>query len=557
MELPQGRFFILFVLASASLAPVSAGAEGAMPGAGPRFETRTARIAPRTMELLVDVLGQGPIEDQVRAATALGKAGVSSAAFEPLRRAASSESPMVRAAAVHALARSQRPEVVAVLVKAADDPHWQVRMEGYLAMRHLAASDALSGKAVDGLADSDAAVRLAAAEAFGAIGSAADVPAALRAGGKARDPRLVAAILEAVGRRADSVEPEVLAPFLAHPARQVRAAALVAVARVAAPLAARVEVALEDRAPEVRRAAGAAWGALKGKDAVPELRGLSRDRDSTVRETAAIALGPTGSADAIGVLEEMLADEYRNVRRAASEALVELAEAHREAVAQVARKALARPHVELRIEGLFLFGKLADAALLEAGFRHLPEDRTEAETCLLLWATGICDADALGELVLDHLDPDASMPVRLQAATALGRMDYEPAAEEMIAVLLQKTPDGKAYTFTGRPRTALVRSLAQIDTPSTRSALFGRLQAPKPQASPHCVRIALEHLVEVRHEGLAGVLSQMLDEEQVQSRSMRRLYILALRELTGTDAGYDLPELPQPPVDRFFLEALD
>ncbi len=166
------------------------------------------------------------------------------------------------------------------------------------------------------------AVRQAAAESLGALGTAPAL-AHLRAllGAKA-EGALRAQALVALGR-AGAIDGATLAPFLGHPSATLRVAALEALqARGSAEpeLARAVLPLLNDKAPAVRDAAVAAAGALNLRAAIPRLVALAADEPTRAQALAALARLPDPRG--LDAYLAGLTDRNPDLRRACQRALL-------------------------------------------------------------------------------------------------------------------------------------------------------------------------------------------------------------------------------------------
>lgn len=176
------------------------------------------------------------------------------------------------------------------------------------------------------------------------------------------DEAVRAAAATVLGKMGDPAAVERLLAVLKNdPSAKVRAAAAEALGALRQSSAAQALVeALEDPAPEVRRAAVLAVAQLKWASAGAALaRRLEVDQDAQVREHAAYALGELGGAQWVGVLAQALArDPSSRVRLNAAEALGKM---QARGVLEALVGGLEDPDVHVREAVVVALGRLGDA----------------------------------------------------------------------------------------------------------------------------------------------------------------------------------------------------
>jgi HEAT repeat protein len=521
-------------------------------------------MSPETQALMLELIEKGPPQDKMRAVWALGQAEVDGeTVFAALRRQAEAEMPELRAATMFALGRGGFAGAVPLLLAGVRDADWQVRVEALLALRAFEPAARISAGALRALGeDTDAAVRLAAAQALQELLRPADAPALLAAAGTEASPRVRAAAVLALARLALPDTPATagrLDPFLEDADAQVRAAA-VGVVRAAglSASAPAVRGLLADAAPEVRRAAAAAWARVGGEGAAADLVPLCADGDPTVREAAAVALGRRPGEAPLEVLSRLQEDAYRTVRRAASESLLAVAGGDAERAAAVGELAVANVRSEShlrRLEGLYLVGRLERVELCHAAAEALEGVADTPAERLLIWAIGRCGAEAFAERVVGQIKgPDDAF--RLHAAISVGLLRYTPAIPFIDATVSEtKTEMGVVfYVYGGQPRTELVRSLTMMKTPRARQALLKRVSQVKPVEPEASFALALAHLMEDPPAGLAERLVKTYAAEEITGEQQRLIY-RAVTDLRGAEPDLEPPPPPRPSYDYFFLES--
>ena len=255
------------------------------------------------------------------AARALGKAPYPAAVPALQRRAAATSDAEELGEIAVALASLAPDSFGPLALRLAADPDPRLRAA---AARALALSK--PAPAVEALAllakDGDAAVRRAAIEALGALGSSGLAPLAAALTARRGDDEEASAIARALGATGDPGALPLLASVLAGEQAPVAAAAIGRMG-LAAGSSILIE-ALEKGHASGRVEVIEALGSLGSPDAGEAVaRELTSDRPE-VRSAAARALGRLRHEGAATQLEALRADYYADVRRAAVEALARL-----------------------------------------------------------------------------------------------------------------------------------------------------------------------------------------------------------------------------------------
>ncbi len=317
------------------------------------------------------------------------------------------------------------------------------------------------------VADPEAAVRLAAIEALGAIGgeAVADPLIAAARGADAVRPEsdaaeMRAAVVAALTSAGEAVVPALLTATGDRHAR-VRECAVAALAGIGGEQAAGgLARALGDDRSALRQLAAHALARVSGAGAVADLASALLHKDTATRRAAAEALGETTAEEAVPALQRALADTDRGVQTAAVGALARIG---RGSATEALVGALVRPDRELRLA--------AAQALRSAGW--VPEE--PGPRTLHAALHGRFDEigkDAAGDGVFGNATvemlkvalSDKNPAARAGAAAALGRLGDEGAAPALGSLLGDPDPG---------TREAAVAALAQLGPAAFEAILPG------------------------------------------------------------------------------------
>jgi HEAT repeat protein len=304
-----------------------------------------------------------------------------------------------RRRAAQSLGVRGKTSAIASLQPLLHDPEWKVRQAAVESLGLVADAATvppllMAVKSADQIADADggAAVRAAAVEALGRIGSAG-----------------LPAVLEALKDRHAKL-------------RETAIGALGAIGGAEAMSA--VDGMVDDDRSSVRQAAVSALARAAGATAVPALKRALGHRDPATRRTAAEGLGTVYEAAAVDAVRGALADGDRQVREAAVRALASIA------TPEAASALVAGLHAGDRE------AKAAIAASLRS-FEWTPRDTAERIVHAAIHgrfeeaaAEGTAAVEPLVSALADR-DPDA----RRGAVSALGRLGDARAAAAMAALL--------------------------------------------------------------------------------------------------------------------------
>ncbi|MGE0681077.1 MAG: HEAT repeat domain-containing protein [Candidatus Binatia bacterium] len=241
-----------------------------------------------------------------------------------------------------------------------DDDLYTIRLTAIIALGNLR-DPSSTNTLIEALSDPSPAVRVAAANALGAIGNRKATEglrsllrdlhneqartAAINALGKLKDPAAVSDLLEiandegdawavrkasveALGEIRDSRAVDSLVNTLGDQYATVREASALALGKIGSNQATLPLLATLDTSSlwALRVAAANALGAIRDRRATPPLSSALRDRYAAVREAAAGALGKLGDPDAVDPLIGSLDDPNGNVQEAVMLALDLLSE---------------------------------------------------------------------------------------------------------------------------------------------------------------------------------------------------------------------------------------
>lgn len=229
--------------------------------------------------------------------------------LEIFQKLASHNAPVLRAAAVEALARTQAKRAISQINDALEDADPTVRAQAAMsvAMMYSPRSVELLQKLVF---DSNLNVRRNAAQSMSRIDESDLADVIARALDQETDATTVEYLLAALQRNGGNSSLPVLQRYIEEDSSQFREQAVKALRKL--KIAASVPVfrrLLDDHTPTLRRQAIEQLAVLKCEGVLPRLRDmLKRDPDETVRGACAKALGDFGDETSVHLLEEALED---------------------------------------------------------------------------------------------------------------------------------------------------------------------------------------------------------------------------------------------------------
>jgi HEAT repeat protein/beta-lactamase regulating signal transducer with metallopeptidase domain len=361
-----------------------------------------------------------------------------------------------------------RPDAVAALVNALDDPDRQVRLSALASLAEMNDVRAVPG-AMQALTSDDPEMRRNAVYLLGEMGDRRALPGLL--------------------------------PLLDDPDRQVRRTAARALGEFqdSTAIAALSRALQTDSDPEVRKTSAWALGEIEDPRAIPALvQALQSDESAEVRATAAWALGEIQDASALDALGAAVRDENPDVRRQSIRAIGEIDD--RRAV-PVLVPLLDDGDPEVRKLAVWALSELEDPSTLDALGRATTDSNVEVRRMAFRGLGELEDPRGIDYLVVGLQDADPE--IRARAAWALGEVADRRALEPLVAALSDENAEVRSQVVhalghleDGRAETGLVRALAdqnddvrvqaadalgEIDLSVAPPALIAALSDPSPE----------------------------------------------------------------------------
>jgi HEAT repeat protein len=360
------------------------------------------------------------------------------------------------------------------------------------------------------LADPDAGVRAAAAEALG------DIVLALHGGG--------ISIWEAAGPAlgktlANDKDPRV---------RAAAAYALGACGERAASLAPALRTALHDPDARVRRNAARATGRLgeQAGDAVDDLCKLLKDSDALVRRDAVIALGSVGLPAARSAVRPLLAlasaEKDGVVKRAALDKLVGLVGPTDRPAAGELFPILEQDDPDAARSAAFVLANMGGSAAARAvpmlqQTLHGDDDRLQALAAAALGSTRSEAAPAVIDLAKAMTESRSAL-VRRNAALALGQIG--PAARDALPLLIKALAPSELREV----RMFAAEAIMRIGNPANNSAVPALLRIvesdPDPEVRNHCAWCVAQR-ADHESNGISKVFAKILGETTPETLPLR------------------------------------
>jgi HEAT repeat protein len=296
----------------------------------------------------------------------------------------------------------------------------------------------------DAMTDKLDIVRAFAASSLGQSGKPQAVAPLVKAAAEDESVAVRESAIKALGRLGPPAIESLIAILKKHKDPEARAAAAVALARMAAPpsdpsgavappplkgtlaLAALI-AALDDPEPKVRLDAAFALGMAGDLMAVSPLIARLKDKDVDVRMGTAVALGRLKAADAAKPLAAALEDESPWVRQVATWALIEL----KDGAAAALEAALKFKTPEARGMAATALGRLKSTQSVDALLPLLEDEWWKARAAAAQTLGLVGNERVIGPLVQRLKDSDPS--VRHAAVWALGTLANPAAAEALDA----------------------------------------------------------------------------------------------------------------------------
>jgi HEAT repeat protein len=318
-----------------------------------------------------------------------------------------------------------------------------VRRKAALLLAHAPPDEAIAPLLIS-LRDPNTGVRIAAAQALRAMGDERAVPFLAARLGEEGAPTAVAALLLALGRSGGTYAARRVEPFLDHPSRDVRAAAVVALGHVGdagqrEALWATLRYATDDPGFHIRSGVLGAFVALGWKDdvkqALAEMEKMGAARHWEARAAMLHAVGAAGVTERAAWARAEVASDDPRVAAAAAEALARLGEADE------VHACLDHPSPAVRRAALVALQETGDPRAVPRALalvRDDPDVNVRFEAALVLDHAGHADADLYLVDALRARDP-------LYWITALA------ALEKRHGVSFGRDPDAWTEFLKSRP----------------------------------------------------------------------------------------------------------
>lgn len=229
--------------------------------------------------------------------------------LEIFQNLASHKAPVLRAAAVEALARTQAKRAISQINSALEDTDPTVRAQAAMsvATMHSPRSVELLQKLVF---DSNLTVRRNAAQSMSRIDEPDLAETIAKALDHETDPTTVEYLLAALQRNGAQSSLSILQRYIEGESSQFREQALKALRKLKIPASIPIfKRLLDDHTPAIRRQSIEQLAVLKSEGILPRLREmLKQDPDETVRASCAKAIGDFSDDTSVHLLEEALED---------------------------------------------------------------------------------------------------------------------------------------------------------------------------------------------------------------------------------------------------------
>jgi HEAT repeat protein len=259
-------------------------------------------------KLLLEKLREDDTESAAFAVSLLSRF-VGDTHLEIFQKLASHEAPVLRAAAVDALARTQAKRAISQINSALEDTDSSVRAQAAtsVATMYSPRSVELLQKLVF---DSNLTVRRNAAQTMSRIDEPDLAETIAKALDHESDATTVEYLLAALQRNGAQTSLSILQRYIVGESSQFREQALKALRKLKIPASIPIfKRLLDDRTPAIRRQSIEQLAVLKSEGILPRLREmLKQDPDETVRASCAKAIGDFSDDTSVHLLEEALED---------------------------------------------------------------------------------------------------------------------------------------------------------------------------------------------------------------------------------------------------------
>lgn len=496
----------------------------------------------------------------VKAIFCLGREGVTDEKFiDLLKIKVNSDIPEVRAASLYAMRMSKQKKLLPVIMKKLADPYWQARIEAYLALPVLGSPAGIQLALIKGLTDKDMAVQMAVLDALKQSALEESKGSILKYCESHESPVHMAKAIDVIAERKIPVDKKFLSLKLKSKNPVVIRAAIKCVAALnMAGLYNNVSTLVAVDPAFIRREALKCLVKLNAVKSENVLIKMSGDNDNSVREEAARNAALFSSENVISGLFKLHGDEYRNVRRAASMSLVKIAEAgnqNKEAVLAKIQGAVNNSRLECRLEGYYLIGKLKAKNILlslKDKFTTLADIR---ERRLVVWAVAECEAKEFSPEILGLIS-DKDLPLRYQAAIAVGKLKYAEAVPVIVKLVseVQSEPMSgeKMYVYVEPARKKLLESLGAIGTEEALRAVIDKTGFTEVPESEESYDVLFDIIIRNKLKDAEGNLTRLY-KSKYTSDNVKYRAVKTLEKITGKSSGLKLPQLKER-HGRYFLE---
>lgn len=542
-------------------------------------ETEKLVMKPATIKQMVKILRSEPNPAKVKAAFALGGAGVKTPlAVNTLKSLLDNESPLVRSAAVYALGETGLPEVRGMVLPLLKDGNPRVRAAVCQALMSLNVEVDVNLLPLD---DKYIMVRTDAARLLAELRPKGRKRFLLKRLDDEEDDTVKAYLIHALdGVEMDKVVWEKLRQYLVDQSTVVRKAVMAVLASQTEPLPEIFEAPLRKalKAPAAHERAAAVEVAKRFEAGRPLVLSAADDHHSVVQERVAENLvGYEFDAAIQKQLMRFCRADNRFVRRAASETLVAYGrDAHEEQVVQLALELLQSDASFVRCEAIWILGTLKNDAGFPEVFEHaaktpgafdetyLSQKESVVENRMVAWIVRRNQHKPASARMLTYALQDKDDLLRVHANVAIAALDYKEAVPPLSKALLANERKGKKvyFVYRGIGRAEALKTLGKLGTPKAFETIEKLLQFTSPVEQFKHLEIMCEALVEHDYKQASDLLGEVILSPPAKlegAADILWLYSDTLYKLTGNRVT---PEIERPDTEgkhesHFFLNVKD
>jgi HEAT repeat protein len=307
--------------------------------------------------------------------------------------------------------------------------------------------------------------------------------------------------------------------------------------------------------PIVKQEAIGCVVALEGASAFDVVKAYSKDKVSGVRFALAESLSDIDNAESVKVLHKLQGDSNRAVRRRASISIVgkvEDGKLQRNDVKSIVNKMISSSNSFLKIEALYLVGKLKLSNILPSALSSV---KLDTEKSVFIWAAGECKNKDVGDFVTSNINSKDGA-IAIQAAVAIGKIGYKPAVEVIDKVLnkTEKVPMSSDFMFsyTGDKRIYLINSLMEIDSALAAKVGVKVLSNRLVAEDIRCFELWCNLFAEAKPEGIEKKLKTFYKNKLVSDE--HKLFIVkTIKRIAGSVSDLEVPEIKEK-YTRFFIQ---